>query len=45
MRGEVSPSYGDGAVMSFFTKMLDASVRCADTSPSFAWGGKAYAVS
>jgi hypothetical protein len=36
--GEVSPSYGDGGVMGL-RMVHDPSVRCADTSPSFAWGG------
>jgi len=45
-RGELSPSYGDGGVMSL--RMIhDPSVRFsaftgafADTSPRVAWGGK-----
>ena len=39
-RGEVAPSYGDGGVVSDATVAHDPSVRFADTSPRFAWGGK-----
>jgi hypothetical protein len=37
--GEVSSSYGDGRVMGC-QMLYDPSVRCADTSPRNAWGGK-----
>jgi penicillin-binding protein 1C len=37
--GEVSASYADGGV-----KTHDPSVRCADTSPRKAWGGKLLAL-
>ena len=38
--GEVSPSYGDGGVMGHqVDDVHDPSVRFADTSPRFAWGG------
>ena len=32
--GEVSPSYGDGGVMSIITGAHDPSSRCAGTSPA-----------
>src|SRR5436190_8510912 len=45
--GEVSPSYGDGGVMSPGTVAHDPSARCASTSPARSprWGGKSLAVS